>query len=125
MNPLKYSLAEVQKAIISLLFLAGGAVGLFVATKPGFVEACVALVGPVFAAIGVFAAKNHTADDLQKALEQLKGAALAIVGYFTVVPTTTGERITALIGAVVSVFAVYWKHNEPPVPAPARVAGAN
>lgn len=63
-----------------------------------------------------FAAKNHSPDDLQKALEQLKGAALTLVGYFTVLPTTTTERITAIIGAIVSAFAVYWKRNEPPAP---------
>ena len=112
MNPRKYSLGEMQKALVSLLFLVFAVVGVFVAVKPDFVEACVALVGPIFAVIGVFAAKNHSPEELQKGLEQLKGAALAIVGYFTVVPTTTIERITALIGAIGSAFAVYWTPNK-------------
>lgn len=114
MNPLKYSPGQARKAIVSLIFLIAAVVGLFVTVDPGFVEACVALVGPVFAVVGVFAAENHSPKDLQKALEQLKGAALAVVGYFTVVPTSTAERITTLIGVVVSVLAVYWTSNDDP-----------
>jgi hypothetical protein len=113
-NPLNYSLGEMKKAVVSLVFLIAAAVGLFVSVDPGFVEACVALVGPVFAVIGVFAADHHSAQDLQKALEQLKGGALAVVGYFTVVPTSTAERITTLVGVVVSVFAIYWAENDNP-----------
>jgi hypothetical protein len=114
MNPSEYSRGEMRKAIVSLIFLVAAVVGLFVAVEPGFVEACVALVGPVFAVIGVFGAEHHTAKDLQKALEQFKGAALTVVGYFTVVPTSTAERITTLIGVVASVFAVYWTSNDNP-----------
>jgi hypothetical protein len=114
MNPFKYKAAETRKLIVSLFFTIGAVVGLLVASDPGFPEACAALAGSVFAVFGVFAAKNHTPDDLQKALEQFKGAALTIVGYFTVVPTTTAERATAIIGAIVSVYAVYRMSNENP-----------
>jgi drug/metabolite transporter superfamily protein YnfA len=111
MNPTDYSLGEMKKTIVSLIFLGAAVAGLFVAMDPNFVQACVSLVGAIFAVIGVFSAKNHDVEDLQKALEQLKGAALVVVGYFTVVPTTTAERITALVGGVVSVIAVYWTSN--------------
>jgi drug/metabolite transporter superfamily protein YnfA len=114
MNPLNYSVDELRKAAVSLVFLVAALVGLFVATDPDFVQACATLVGSVFAVVGVFAAKNHTKDDLQKALEQFKGAALTIVGFFTIVPTTTAERATALVGAIASVVAVYWTVNKKP-----------
>lgn len=114
MNPLKYKPAELRKLLVSLIFAVAAVVGLFVTIDPSFVQACVALVGPVFAVIGVFGAKNHSADDLQKALEQLKGAALTVVGYFTVVPPSTEAQIGTLIVAAVSVIAVYWTANDSP-----------
>ncbi|MGH2975363.1 MAG: hypothetical protein ACRDLL_10935 [Solirubrobacterales bacterium] len=131
MNPTSYSLGELKKAIVSLVFLGAAVVGLFVAMDPNFVQACVSLVGAVFAVIGVFSARNHNVEDLQKALEQLKGTALVVVGYFTVVPTTTAERITAIVGGIVSVIAVYWTSNQgenegegEEAPAPAAVPAA-
>jgi hypothetical protein len=114
MNPANYSLKEVRKAVVSLFVLAAAVVGLFVTTDPNFIQACTTLIGAVFAVIGVFAAKNHTPDDLQKTLEQFKGAALTVVGYFAVVPTGTGERIGAIIGVIVAVAAVYWTSNDAP-----------
>jgi hypothetical protein len=113
-NPFKYKLAEVRKLIVSLLFAVAAVVGLFVTIDPTFVQACVALVGPVFAVIGVFGATDKSSDELQKALEQLKGAGLTVVGYFTVVPPSTAARISTLIVAVASVFGVYWIANKKP-----------
>ena len=114
MNPFQYKPAELRKLIVSLLFAVAAVVGLFVTLDPTFVEACAALVGPIFAVIGVFGATDHTAAELQKALEQLKGAGLTVVGYFTVVPPSTEARISTLIVAVASVFGVYWIANEKP-----------
>jgi len=124
MNPFKYKLDEVRKLLVSLIFAAAAVVGLFVTIDPTFTEACVALVGPLFAVIGVFAAKNHSADDLQKALEQLKGAALTVVGYFTVVPSSTSAQIGTLIVAFASVMGVYWTVNAAPPPDAGDGAGA-
>lgn len=114
MNPLNYKLDEMRKLIVSVIFAVAAVVGLFVTIDPSFTEACVGLVGPVFAVIGVFGAKNHTADDLQKALEQLKGAGLTVVGYFTVVPPSTSARIGTLIVAFASIVGVYWIANAKP-----------
>jgi hypothetical protein len=115
MNPGNYSLKEMQKTIVSLVVLGAAVIGL-IATEPdpNLTQICVTLIGSVFAVVGVFAAKNHTPDDLQKALEQFKGAALSVVGYFTVVPTGTGEKVGALIGIVVAVAAIYWTPNKKP-----------
>jgi uncharacterized membrane protein len=110
-----YSIAEAKKAVVSAVFLIGAVVALiFSDYDPGFTEACVALAGSVFAVAGVFMAKNHTKDDLSKAVSQLQGAALTVVGYFATVQPGTVQKITILAGAVVSVIAVYWTTNEPP-----------
>lgn len=112
MNPTHYSLAQIRKALVAgipLLFMAIMLAG--VAAPIGLQAAIVALVGPVFMVIGVFAAKHHSADDLQKALEALKGAGLGIVGYFTQVPTSTDNKITMGIVFLASVVGVYWARN--------------
>lgn len=111
MNPLNYPLSAVKKAVYAAVFLGFAILMLVLAPPIGLQGAVVALVGPVFAVIGVFAAKNHSPDDLQKALEALKGAALAVVGYFTAVPTGTDNKLVMLVGAIVMVFTVYWSRN--------------
>ncbi len=86
---------------------------------PNFVGAGLALVlssspspGALFAVGGVFLAKNHTTDDLSKAVTQLQGAALTIVGYFATADPGTVEKIAVVTGAVVSVIGVWWARNE-------------
>lgn len=108
MNPLNYHLAELKKVIVSVIALGLAAAALFTQIEPGFSTACIALVGPVFGVVGVFAAKHHSADDLQKALEQAKAAAMGVIGYFVTVPASTTSRITFLIVAASSVVGVYW-----------------
>ena len=123
-----YSVGEAKKAVVSAIFLIGAVVALiFSDYDPGFTEAAVALAGSVFAVAGVFMSKNHTEDDLSKAVSQLQGAALTVVGYFATVQPGTVQKITILAGAVVSVIAVYWARNDPPAegPAPAPAAPAD
>lgn len=110
-NPLDYSLAEVQKWVVALVVLGLSAAAFFITADPGFNEAAIALTGEVFAVIGVFAAKNHTADDVSKALAQLQGAVLSVVGYFVVVDPNTVEKLTVLVGAAVAVYAVWQVRN--------------
>lgn len=107
MNPLNYSLSQVLKLVTSVIFV-GGAVAALIFNKfdPNFTQAVVALAGAVVAAIGVFAAKNATEDDYSKAVAQLQGAAVFVVGFFTTVPTSTVEKVTILVGALLSVFFV-------------------
>lgn len=106
------SLSNAQKAVLAAVGLLGALAALFIPDYDlSFTDAVVGLVGPVFAVIGVFAAKNHTPEDLQKALEAAKGAALAVVGYFTVVPAGTDMKVAVLIGAIATVFGVWWRPN--------------
>jgi hypothetical protein len=106
------SLSNAQKAAVAAVGLLGAILALVI---PGydlnFTQTVVALVGPVFGVIGVFVAKNHTPEDLGKALAALQAAALAVAGYFVEVPASTGMKITVLIGAVVAVVAVWWIPN--------------
>jgi uncharacterized membrane protein len=108
-----YSLAEAKKTVVSAIFLIGAVLALILSDyDPDFTQACVALAGSVFAVGGVFLAKNHTEKDLSKAVSQLQGAALTVVGYFATVQPGTVQKITILSGAVVSVIAVYWVRND-------------
>jgi len=110
-----YSVAEAKKAVVSAIFLVGAIAALVLSDyDPGFTEACVALAGSVFAVVGVFLSKNHTEDDLSKAVSQLQGGALTVVGYFVTVQPGTVQKITILAGLVVSVVAVYWFRNDLP-----------
>lgn len=108
MNPFRYKLAELQKAAVAVIALGLSVAALYWKIDPSFTQACIALVGPIFGVVGVFAAKNHSEDDLQKALEQAKAAALAVVGFFVTVPASTSDRIGFVIVAVASVVGVYW-----------------
>lgn len=106
-------MARYKKAIVSLLGLGGAALALILNDyDPTFTTAVIALVAPATAVVAVFAAKNHDTTDLAKAVAQLQAAAVAVVGYFAVIPTSTLEKVTFLAGAAISVIAVYWGRNE-------------
>lgn len=108
MNPFAYNLSELKKAVVATVALGLSVAALYWKIDPSFSQACIALVGPIFGVVGVFAAKHHSADDLQKALEQAKAAALAVVGFFVTVPASTSDRIGFVIVAIGSVVGVYW-----------------
>ncbi len=107
------SLSYAKKAAVSAVFLGGAIAAVVIADyDPNFTQAVVALVGALFAVIGVYASKNHTEDDLSKAVAQLQGAAVFVVGYFVTVPASTVEKVTVLSGAVLSAIAVFQVRNE-------------
>jgi len=107
------SLAQYRKLAVSVVSFGAAAVALFITTDPGLNAALVSLVGAGFGVVAVFAAKNHTPDDLSKAVAQLQGAALSVAGFFVTVPTTLPEKLAVLSAAAVSVIGVYWARNEP------------
>lgn len=109
------SIPEARKTVVAIISLIGAVVAIFfTGYDPNFTQACVALAGALFAVAGVFMAKNHTEKDLSKAVSQLQGAALTVVGYFVTVQPDTAHQIAILSGAVVSVFAVFWISNDTP-----------
>lgn len=107
-----YTISQLSKAIVSFIFLAGYVALIFITFNPGLITSVALIVPAAFAVVGVFGAKNHTADDLQKALEQMKMAVLSVVSYFTLVPASTTNKIGMAIGALASFIGVYWARNE-------------
>lgn len=108
-----YEIEECRKALIAGLYVIFAAVMLVGFAPPvGFEDAVLAIVGPLATVALVFQAKNHTPDDVQKALEALKGAILSAVSYYVAVPNSTGEAITMLIGGVVMYLGVKWVSND-------------
>lgn len=111
------SLSEARKAAVALVVAVIAALAFIIDFDPSFTEAVIVLTGAVFGVIGVWASKNHTPDDLQKAVTALTGSALSVVGYFVVVNPDTAGKIEALAAALVAVVGVYWARNAPAVEA--------
>lgn len=107
-----YELEEVRKfalaAVGALVLLAS----FFIAYPVGFEDALGVVVGEVFAVAGVFLAKNHTADDLAKAVQNLAGATIALVAFFETVSPTTEAKVFAIIAQLAVVYGVYKVAND-------------
>jgi hypothetical protein len=103
-----YTFGELSAAIISVIYLAFAVVMLFIIPPVGFMGAVIALVGPLFAVIGVFEATEHSPGDLQKALEALKGAAFTAVSFYVAVPASAANVAEMLITGVVMAMGVVW-----------------
>lgn len=101
MNPLNYSLAQLKVAILQLVSIVVLTIGFFVILEPGTEAAYQAVVIAVFSVIGVFAAKNPTADSVNKSLTSLLTSVVGVVNLYGTVPTSTVEKIGLLIGALV------------------------
>lgn len=107
-----YELGEIRKALIAGLYVIFALVMLIgFAPAVGFENAVFAVVGPLFGVFAVFEAKNHTPDEVQKALEALKAALFSAVAYYVAIPDHVGQAITMLIGGVVMWLAVKYVPN--------------
>lgn len=115
MNPFRYSLEEIQKALIALVGFGGFAALFLIQTgfDPGFVPALQALVPAGFAVVAVFAATNLSAVSLEKALLGFISAGVGVYNYFGTVETTTVETLGVMAGYLATFVAVYWKGNSP------------
>lgn len=111
LNPFNYSLAEVQKALIALIFFAGYTAALFIVVQPGLVVAIAAIVPPAFGVAMVFVNGNHDLAAFNKAATALQYAVITVVNYFAVVPASTTNKIEIAVGALGGVVAVFWKSN--------------
>jgi hypothetical protein len=108
-----YSLSEVQKAVVALVIAGVAIAGYFVAFDPGFQDAAVLVTVGVFNVIGVFAAKNHTADDVSKAVLALAASSLGLVAFFVTVNPNDTQTILGIVAAVVNAFGVWFVPNSP------------
>jgi hypothetical protein len=106
-----YSLSEVQKAVVALVIAGIAIAGYFVAFDPGFQDAAVIVTVGVFNVIGVFASKNHTPDDVGKAVLALAASTIALVGFFVTVNPSDTQTILGIIGAVLNPILVFFVPN--------------
>jgi hypothetical protein len=108
-----YTVDQARKAVIAFI---GGLillVAMFVTFPIGFDEALGVVLAQGFAVLGVFLAKNHTPDDLTKALQQLAGGVVALVALFETVDPNTLETIIAIVGEFGLFYAVFHASNDP------------
>lgn len=107
-------MSEYAKAIVAGIGLVGYVLLTFITFDPGLIQAVQLLVPAAVGVILVWGAKNHTPDDLNKALSALVATAITVVSYFTTVPADTTNKIGMAIGALCVVIGVYWTRNTTP-----------
>ena len=122
LNPLNYSPAEIQKALIALIgFLGFAAYYLFKTDfDPGLVPALQALVPTGFAVVAVFAATQTTEADMKKAIIGFVSACVGVfeaLGQKQIHPDTL-EALLVTAGLLATFLAVLLKRNQNVVPAP-------
>lgn len=110
-----YTIPEAKKAAAALVVFALGIVGYFVAFDPSLTQAAPLLASAVVGVVGVFLAKNHTADDVQKAVQALLASGFAVASVYLTVDPNTVQTITTLVLAVVNVVVVHQAVNAPAV----------
>jgi hypothetical protein len=108
-----YSPAQARKTLTAAIFAVAAVVGLFVTVDPNLTQALVVLGGAALSVVVVFGTKNHSWDDVGKAVNQLEVAGFTAAGYFVTVPATTTEKIVAATGAVLSAASVLFVPNAP------------
>jgi len=118
-----YTLGEAQKFVVAFIFFAATLAGFFIAFDPATTPALVAVSGAIFALAGVFLNKQHTVDDMSKALSQLQGTLISLVGIYVTVDPALITKIGMAVAAVIGVYAVYKRENDPVenVPVAARI----
>lgn len=114
MNPLRYSLSEISKALVALVGLVGYVLSIYLTIDPGLITSLELLVPAVVAVIAVFAAKNQTPDDLQKTVFGLVAAAVTVVTYLDRAHVDKWNKLLTAIGSAVVMFGVYWFRNKSP-----------
>ena len=117
LDPFHYSLAQLKVALIQLVATVVLVVGFFVTLNRGTTAAWQALVVAVFGVIGVFTAKNFTADSFNKSLTSLLTSVVGVINLYATVPTSTVQKIETLIPALIVPLLVLIFKNAP-VPPP-------
>lgn len=117
-NPFHYSLPEIRKALIAAIPLAFVILSYLLGWVPpiGFETAVLGLIGPVILVIHVFSTKNHSADDIEKALKAVTAAGITVATYWTQVPASWDNKIALAILLIGTVFGVKQVANDPPTP---------
>jgi len=111
-----YTLDQAQKAVIAFVGFALLLVAYFVAFEPGTEAAVTAVIVYGFGVARVFMAKNHTVDDLQKAVEALATSVVGLVGLYVTVDPSVLETVLAAVANAAVVYGVYRVANGPTEP---------
>ena len=106
-----YTLQEAKKAVVAFVLSAVVLVGFFIAVPMEFQTMLPIIIGQLFGVAAVFLTKNHTADDLSKAVQQLAGSVFSLVAVFTQVSPDTVESVALVIAQLTIVYAVYQARN--------------
>ena len=112
LNPFRFSLAELSKALIALIGFAGYVVTIFVVVDPGLIGAIQALVVPGIGVVAVFAVGNHSASEYNKAIVAFITAAITVSQYFTKISPSLENKLFVAAGALATVLGILLKGNK-------------
>jgi hypothetical protein len=104
---------EYRKAVVAGVVALFAFLIFFVTFEPGTQEAAIAVVIAVFNVGSVFLNKNHTLDDVSKAVGALQASSLGLVTLFVTLDPTTVESIGAIVLAILNVYGVWKSINAP------------
>jgi hypothetical protein len=105
----------MRKALVAIVSLGCVVAGILLGhIDPNFQHAAVLLTGSVFSVIGVAMAKNHTEEDLSKAVAHALAAAVTLVAFFATVKTSTVGDVSLILGAAVTLYGVWRVPNANP-----------
>lgn len=105
------NLSEYSKAIVAIIGLVGYVLLTFITFDPTLIQAVQLLVPAAVLVVVTWGSKNHTPDDLNKAMMAFVSAAITVVSYFHTVPADTANKIGMAVGALVIVLGIYQKRN--------------
>lgn len=113
LNPFRYSLAELSKAIIALVGFGGYTATIFFVVDPGLIGAVQALVVPGVGLVAIFAVGNHTGSEYNKAIVAFITAAITVSQYFAKLSPSTEGKLFVAAGALATVLGVLFKGGAP------------
>lgn len=108
-----YTVDQVKKAVVAAVGAAILLAAFFIVFPVGFETAAMAVITQVFGVVGVFLAKNHTVDDVSKAIQQLTASVLALLVLFIQLDPNTVQTAIAIVGELVLAVSVFLAKNAP------------
>ena len=114
MTILGYTLDELRKVSVELIFAVAALVAFFVTFDPGIADAAAAFTLAVIGVLGVYQAKGSAAD-ITKAIVAAATAGVALYGFFNAdfSPDDSAKTI-AIIAAIANVVGVFLIRNRIP-----------
>lgn len=104
---------EYKKAVVAGAIALIALLAFFFTFDPGVQPAVVAVIIAVFNVGSVFMNKNHSLDDVSKAVGALQASSLGLVTFFITLDPSTVESIGAIVLAFINVYGVWKAMNAP------------